>query len=112
MQAHLAAMEVTPPPPPTLVTQPPLSIAGHPSASSIPAAYDLSSLYDPMVLQPSWSMQPRQQDPRQFGGNSGTSETSGGDLQALVRELLHRRGSPPPGSVPCSDALASSSISK
>ncbi|KAJ6334985.1 hypothetical protein OIU76_007684 [Salix suchowensis] len=105
-------MEVTPPPPPTLVTQPPLSIAaGLPSASSIPAAYDLSSLYDPMV-QPSWSMQPRQQDPRQFGGNSGTSETSGGDLQALVRELLHRRGSPPPGSVPCSDALASSSISK
>ncbi|KAJ6729865.1 hypothetical protein OIU85_020739 [Salix viminalis] len=104
-------MEVTPPLPPTLVTQPPLSIAGHPSASAIPAAYDLSSLYDPMV-QPSWSMQPRQQDPRQFGGNSGTSETSGGDLQALVRELLLRRGSPPPGSVPCSDALASSSISK
>ncbi|XP_011017499.1 PREDICTED: LOB domain-containing protein 18-like [Populus euphratica] len=115
LQAHLAAMEVPsppPPPPPALVTPPPFSIADLPSTSSIPAAYDLSSLFDPMV-QPSWSMQPRQLDPHQFGGSStGTSETSGGDLQALARELLHRRGSLPPGSVPCSDALASSSISK
>ncbi|KAJ6940251.1 LOB domain-containing protein 18-like [Populus alba x Populus x berolinensis] len=115
LQAHLAATEVPsppPPPPPALVTPPPFSIADLPSASSIPAAYDLSSLFDPMV-QPSWSMQPRQLDPHQFGGSStGTSETSGGDLQALARELLHRQGSLPPGSVPCSDALASSSISK
>ncbi|CAK7347928.1 unnamed protein product [Dovyalis caffra] len=114
LQAHLAALEVPsppPPPPPTLATPPPLSIADLPSASSIPAAYDLSSLFDPMV-QPSWSMQQRQMDPRQFGGSGGSSGTSGGDLQSLARELLHRRGSPPPGSMPCSDVLASSSISK
>ena len=116
LQAHLAALEVPsppPPPPPTLVTPPPLSIADLPSASSVPAAYDLSSLFDPM-MQPSWPnmQQQRQMDIRQFGGSGGSSGTGGGDLQALARELLHRRGSPPPGFMSCSDTLASPSISK
>lgn len=117
LQAHLATLELPtppppPPPPPTLVTPPPLSIADLPSASSMPAAYDLSSLFDPMV-QPSWAaMQQRQMDPRQFGGNSSSSPTGGGDLQALARELLHRRRSPPPGSMPCSEDLSSPSVSK
>ncbi|EXB52662.1 hypothetical protein L484_022439 [Morus notabilis] len=117
LQAHLATLELpspppAPPPPPSSLNPPPLSIADLPSASSVPATYDLSSLFEPIV-QP-WSMQQRQLDPRQFGGSTGSSSTSGGggDLQALARELLHRHGSPPHGPVPCSDASQSPSLSK
>ncbi|XP_050237352.1 LOB domain-containing protein 18-like [Mercurialis annua] len=110
LQAHLATLELPSPPPPpppppqTIVPSPPLSISDLPSASSVPATYDLSSLFDPMT-QSSWAMQQRQTDPRQFcGGNSGSSLAitgggsggGGGDLQSLARELLHRHGSPPP----------------
>ncbi|XVF79901.1 hypothetical protein PTKIN_Ptkin15bG0027900 [Pterospermum kingtungense] len=117
LQAHLATLELpTPPPPPpppqsaTLVASPPLSISDLPSASSVPATYDLSSLFDPIV-QPSWAMQQqRQNDPRQFGGSgsSSTPTTGSGDLQSLARELLHRQGSP---QLPCSDASPSQSPS-
>lgn len=108
LQAHLTTLELPtplppPPPPPAVVVPPSLSIADLPSASSIPATYDLSSLFDPMA-QAAWMMPQRQIDPRQFEGGGG------GDLNALARELLRRQGSPPPG---CIDALSSpSSLSK
>ena len=113
LQAHLATLELPSPPPPpppaTLMASPPLSISDLPSACSMPATYDLSSLFDPMV-QPSWAMQQRQIDPRQFGeSGSSSSSTSRGDLQALARELLHRQGSP---QLPCTDASPSPSLSK
>ncbi|KAL5863659.1 hypothetical protein ACOSQ3_001173 [Xanthoceras sorbifolium] len=121
LQAHLATMELPSPPPPpppppqtVMTTPPPFSISDLPSASSMPTSYDLSSLFDPMA-QPSWAMQQRQMDPRQFGGtcSSSTGVGGGGDLQALARELLNRQVSPPPpGSMPCTDALSSPSISK
>ncbi|KAH9733032.1 LOB domain-containing protein 18 [Citrus sinensis] len=107
LQAHLATLELPSPPPPppsqNQMTAPPLSISDLPSASSMPATYDLSTLFDPMVQPAPWAMQQRQMDPRQFGG---------GDLQAMARELLHRQGSPPPGSMPCTDASSSPSLSK
>ncbi|OIT33242.1 PREDICTED: LOB domain-containing protein 30-like [Nicotiana attenuata] len=115
LQAHLATLELpTPPPQPpsqqsqTLLPPQPaaLSIADLPTAgpSILPAAYDLSSLFDPMV-QPSWAMQqprPSPMDPRHYGGGArapvemSPSTTGGGsgDLQELARELLHRHGSP------------------
>ncbi|XP_062090519.1 LOB domain-containing protein 18 [Humulus lupulus] len=105
LQAHLATLELPSPPPapphqPTLISPPPLTISDLPSASTVPATYDLSTLFEPIV-QP-WPMQQRPLDPRQFGGATGGGGSSG-DLQALARELLHRHGSPPHGSVPCSD---------
>lgn len=114
LQAHLATLELPSPPPPppptTLVTPPPLSIADLPSASTVPTTYDLSSLFEPMV-QP-WVMQQRPMDPRQFGSSGSSSGAGGGsgDLQALARELLHRHGSPPHGSMPCPDASSSPSL--
>lgn len=117
LQAHLATLELPSPlpphpsTPPTMMTPPPLSIADLPSASSVPATYDLSSLFDPMV-QPSWPMQQRPMDPRQLGGSGSSSSAGGGDLQALARELLHRHGTPSPGSVPCSSPSPSQSFSK
>ncbi|XWS45947.1 hypothetical protein CRYUN_Cryun14cG0023000 [Craigia yunnanensis] len=112
LQAHLATLELPSPPPPpppaTLMASPPLSISDLPSASSMPATYDLSSLFDPMV-QPSWAMQQRQFDPRQLGESGSSSSTGRGDLQALARELLHRQGSP---QLPCTDPSPSSSLSK
>ncbi|XVE73999.1 hypothetical protein DITRI_Ditri11bG0163900 [Diplodiscus trichospermus] len=113
LQAHLATLELPSPPPPpapsqTLMVQPPLSISDLPSASSVPASYDLSSLFDPMV-QSSWAMQQRQIDPRQFGGSGSSASTGSGDLQALARELLHRQGSP---QLPCTDASPSPSLTK
>ncbi|KAK8583372.1 hypothetical protein V6N13_022078 [Hibiscus sabdariffa] len=115
LQAHLSSLELPSPPPPppsqTLIAHPPaLSISDLPSASSVPAAYDLSSLFDPMVSQnTSWAMQQRQIDPRQFGGTGSSSSTgTGGDLQALARELLHSQGSP---QLPGNDAPPSSSPS-
>ncbi|PPR93992.1 hypothetical protein GOBAR_AA26681 [Gossypium barbadense] len=110
LQAHLTTLELPSPPPPppppsqTLVAAPPLSISDLPSASSVPATYDLSSLFDPMVAQTSWAMQQRQIDPRQYGGTGSASSTGSGDLQALARELLHRQGSP---HLPCTDASVS-----
>ncbi|OMO78599.1 hypothetical protein CCACVL1_14276 [Corchorus capsularis] len=117
LQAHLATLELPSPPPPppaSLMAPPPLSISDLPSASTVPATYDLSSLFDPMV-QPSWPMQQRQIDPRQFGGGGGSPASGGsGDLQALARELLHRQGSPQHGSLnlPVTDASQSQSLSK
>ncbi|KAE8722173.1 LOB domain-containing protein 30 [Hibiscus syriacus] len=117
LQAHLATLELPSPqlpsqPPQTLMAPPPLSISDLPSAPSVPDSCDLSSLFDPMV-QPSWIMQQRQIDPRQFGGSGLSSLTGGGgssgDLQALARELLHRQGSP---QLPCSDTSPSPSPSK
>ncbi|KAL5571972.1 hypothetical protein UlMin_021569 [Ulmus minor] len=114
LQAHLATLELPspppPPPPPTIITPPHLSISDLPAASTLPATYDLSSLFEPMVYQ--WPMQQRQADPRQlFGGGSSagsSSSSGGGDLQALARELVHRHGSTR-RSVPCSDASHSPS---
>ncbi|XP_050934958.1 LOB domain-containing protein 18 [Cucumis melo] len=115
LQAHLATLELPsppnpppPPPPPSFPAQPPLSISDLPSASSLPATYDLSSLFDPMA-QPAWAMQQQRLDHRQFAGGGGGSSTAPGegDLQALARELLLRHGAPP-----CSDASSPQSLSK
>ncbi|GAB4861886.1 LOB domain-containing protein 18 [Ancistrocladus abbreviatus] len=75
LQAHLATLEIStpvppPPPPLQLMPPPPLSISDLPSTTTIPATYDLSTLFDPMV-QSSWPMQQRQMDPRQFVGEGG-----------------------------------------
>lgn len=133
LQAHLATLELPTPPPQgqqqQLMLPPALSIADLPTAtSSVPATYDLSSLFDPMV-HTSWTamqqQQQRQMDlSRQFGGGggAGTAATrvtggggeasssgggnggggSSGDLQELARELLHRHGSS--STVPCTES--------
>lgn len=133
LQAHLAALEVpTPPPsaqqsqpqPPLFVPPPVLNIADLPTGvPMMPATYDLSSLFDPMV-QPAWAIQPRQLDPRQlFGGaaaarvttvdmtssssSAGGGGSGSGDLQELARELMHRHGSP---TLPCTNAPSSSAL--
>ncbi|XP_061998597.1 LOB domain-containing protein 30 [Rosa rugosa] len=119
LQAHLATMELPspPPPPPPLIAQPPLSIADLPSAP-MPATYDLSSLFEPMVQPTAWVMQQRallHNQHHQFASGSGGSSSSGGgggDLQALARELLYRHTGSPSGSVPCSEASPSQSMSK
>lgn len=115
LQAHLATLEVpTPPPPPPqpLIPPPQLSIADLPS-STVPATYDLSSLFDPMG-QPSWAIQQQRgpMDHRQFGSMDRSPTHVGGDFQAMARELLQRHGPPPLGHVPCSDPSPSSSLSK
>lgn len=67
-----------------------------------------------MAQTPSWAVQPRPIESRQYVGSgpSGPSATSasGGDLQALARELLHRHGSAPV--VACSNPSSSYPISK
>ncbi|KAA8550365.1 hypothetical protein F0562_002049 [Nyssa sinensis] len=94
LQAHVAALEL-----PTQLqpTPPPFSIADLPSASSMPATYDLSSLFESM-LQPSSTMQQRPMDLRQIGGSITLADISSltgtDDLQASAREL-HRLGSSP-----------------
>lgn len=104
LQAHLATLEV-PTPPPAPPPQPllgglPLSISDLPAASCMPASYDLSSLFDP-IIQQSWNMQqpPRPLDPRQFssGGIRAPGDMlpvvsggGGGDFQELSRELFQR----------------------
>ncbi|XP_057980278.1 LOB domain-containing protein 30 [Malania oleifera] len=106
LQAHLSTLELPsppPPPPPTpssIVPPPPLSIADlPPPAASMPASYDLSSLFDPLV-QPAWAMQQqqlhRQMDPGPFRATRNPAETAGraGDLQELARELVHGHGTP------------------
>ncbi|KAL2337446.1 hypothetical protein Fmac_011892 [Flemingia macrophylla] len=120
LQGHLATLELPqpqqPPPPPSspqaTMAQQVISIAELPSSTG-PATYDLSSLFDPMAQTPSWALQPnRPIESRQYVGSSGTSATtsaSGGDLQALARELLHRHGSSP---LSCSNPSSSHSISK
>ncbi|KAG6593707.1 LOB domain-containing protein 18, partial [Cucurbita argyrosperma subsp. sororia] len=121
LQAQLASLELPsppnpppPPPPPSFQGVPPLSISDLPSPPSLPATYDLSSLFDPMA-QPAWVLPQQRLDPRQFtgggggsGGSSGLSTVAGeGDLQALARELLHRHGAPP-----SSDSSSPPSVSK
>ncbi|KAF8412363.1 hypothetical protein HHK36_000327 [Tetracentron sinense] len=109
LQAHLATLELPSPPlhppPPVLLTPPTLSIADLPSASTMPATFDLSTLFDPLV-QPPWTMQQRQMDFRQLGGSRSTadnpSSSGGGDLQALARELLRRHRSASAPSTDCS----------
>lgn len=110
LQAHLATLELpTPTPPPAaqpimVVPPPALSIADLPtvvtgnassssSSSVVPATYDLSSLFDPIMVHgghsSSWNMHQRSAvDLRQTSTSAGS-----GDLQELARELLHRHGS-------------------
>ncbi|CAJ2657534.1 unnamed protein product [Trifolium pratense] len=99
LQGHLATYEVPQPPTPSPPQALPMvSLANLPllSSSSIPPTYDLSSLFDPMAQNPSWTMHQRPNEPHQFlGGGTSTSSNSGGDLQSLARELLHRYGSAP-----------------
>ncbi|GJZ38551.1 LOB domain-containing protein 30-like protein [Tanacetum coccineum] len=102
-RSHLATLEVQPPPPPPQV--PPstaeFSIADLPiTTSSLPAIYDLSVLFDPMIQSSAWSMQqssrlmdpdhqftnPATSTPPQHEGGGGT-----GDLHELARELLQRQ---------------------
>lgn len=115
MQAHLATLELPQPPPPPPVPQPvvppPLSIADLPMASSVPATYDLSTLFD-LAVQPTWAMQQLQQrqhiDPRHLVGGSPAAGGSS-DLQSLAGQLLHRPGSQAQhhGCLPCSEASPS-----
>ncbi|KAK6918505.1 Lateral organ boundaries, LOB [Dillenia turbinata] len=132
LQAHLATLELPsppppppqPPPPPSLLSPPPLSISDLPSASSTPASYDLSSLFDPAVHhhQLSWTMQQRHMEIQRQYGSEGTRNPSelsssaiggGGDLQALARELLQRHNSPPmAGHMPCTEASPPPPLSK
>ena len=129
LQAHLSSLEVpTPPPPPPqpIMAPPQLSISDLPTASSVPATYDLSSLFDPMV-QPLWAVQQQQHhqhqrgpmDQRSYGsadtrgpsiGSSSGMGGGGGDLQSVAREFLHRHGSPSIGHM--HDPSPSSSMSK
>ncbi|CAN0889757.1 LOB domain-containing protein 30 [Linum grandiflorum] len=122
LQAHMATAETPMPPPPppppsaALLAAPhSLTIADIPTAS-IPARYDLSSLFDPLVHSSLAAAMQHQQhrttahqpifNPlhHHFGGTSGggggiasssSFGTGGGDLQSLARELLSRNGSPP-----------------
>ncbi|XP_073126531.1 LOB domain-containing protein 30-like [Henckelia pumila] len=112
LQAHLATLELPAPPPappqqpPPLLMPPALSISDLPTSSIAPATYDLSSLFDPTILNP-WNSNIQQQrlqiDPRQFtsaaAGSSpdipsSDSAAGGGDLQELARELLNRHANP------------------
>ncbi|CAL5401166.1 unnamed protein product [Camellia sinensis] len=106
LQAHLATLELPIPPPPLppqpLLMPPTLSLEDLPSTSSMPHANDLSLLFEPMV-QPSWTMQHRQINPRQFGDTRTPSDilssiednNGSGDLQAVAQELIRRRRPPP-----------------
>lgn len=126
LQAHLATLEVpTPPPPPPpaqpVMPPPQLSISDLPAASTVPATYDLSSIFEPMG-QPSWATRqqhgPPLMDPRLFGpvdrgpAHGSSSGGGGGELHAVARELLHRHEFLPIGHVPCNDPSPSSSLSK
>ncbi|XP_010053892.1 LOB domain-containing protein 30-like [Eucalyptus grandis] len=103
LQAHLGPLELpTQPLPPLLPMQLPvaphsLSIADLPipSASpSMPAQYDVSSLFDPTVHPSSWAagtLLRRTIDPRQFSGGCSLPTTmveGEGDLRALTSEFL------------------------
>lgn len=104
LQAHLTTLELpTPPPqPPTLLIPSTLSIADLPTSSPMPATYDLSSLFDPTLLQyPSWTHHQRPDpDTCHFSttatrappdvNHSSAAVESGGDL----RELFNRRAPP------------------
>ncbi|KAG8391684.1 hypothetical protein BUALT_Bualt01G0212900 [Buddleja alternifolia] len=117
LQAHLATMELPTPPPAPPHAQPllipsALTISDLPAAASaVPATYDLSSLFDP-VVHPSWTLQQRQQiDPRQFSTTRAPPEmpsspdgVGGDDLQELARELLNRHAPP---TVPCRNQASS-----
>ncbi|XP_073029746.1 LOB domain-containing protein 30-like [Primulina eburnea] len=108
LQAHLATLELPPPPPAPQQPLPLLmpsafSISDLPTSSIAPVTYDLSSLFDPTILNPwnSLQVQQRQQinNPRQFSSAaagsspeipSSDSAAGDGDLQELARELLNR----------------------
>ncbi|XP_054785215.1 LOB domain-containing protein 18-like [Prosopis cineraria] len=123
LQGHLATLQLPQPPPPpppplpqAIPTPTTLSIANISTGmtSSLPATYDLSSLFDPIV-QTSWALPQRPMDLSQYGpGSSSSGGSGGGDLHALARELLNRHGSPPSSSpMACSKASSSSpSLSK
>ncbi|XP_076948788.1 LOB domain-containing protein 18-like [Bidens hawaiensis] len=109
LQGHLASLEVPTPPPPPQQHQPPtpssvVSITNLPITSSLPANYDLSVLFDPMMQSSARSMQSSVQQmapiqchgsdtstPPQHDGGRGSSS----DLHELARELLQRQN---PGS--------------
>ncbi|CAM0957221.1 unnamed protein product [Alopecurus aequalis] len=104
LKAHLATLELPPPPPFPLQPHVPLTTAfpvpDLPSWSNVPASGDdLSSLFDPQT-QSQWVSQQQHQHQQlllqqpygQMGeGSGGSSSTGGGDLQTLARELLERR---------------------
>ncbi|KAJ0914255.1 putative transcription factor AS2-LOB family [Helianthus annuus] len=102
LQSHLATLEAPTPPPPTQPRDPPseFSIASLPITSCVPANYDLSVLFDPMVQSSTWPMQPspRHMDPVQFSGGNAMDtppQHSGcgiGDPHEVARELLQRQG--------------------
>ncbi|XP_076886431.1 LOB domain-containing protein 18-like [Bidens hawaiensis] len=105
LQGHLASLEVPTPPPPPLQPQPPTPSAGFsntnlPITSSLPANYDLSVLFDPMVQSSARSMQSsaRQMAPIQCHGSDTSTPPqhdggrgSSSDLHDLARELLQRQ---------------------
>lgn len=98
LQAHLATLELpTPPQPPQFPPPPPLSIADLPTSSAAPTTYDLSSLFDPTLHIPSWTLHQRRHEfptTARPDGPSSTTGGGGGGLQGLPRELLNRHAPP------------------
>ncbi|KAK6162479.1 hypothetical protein DH2020_002320 [Rehmannia glutinosa] len=115
LQSHLAALELPTPPP---VPPQPLFVPPAQSISDLPvmpAAYELSALFD-SVVHPSWTLHQRQQqiDPRQFPTTaaarappelqpSPAAVGGGGDLQELALELLNRHAPP---TMPCRNQIS------
>lgn len=116
LQAHLATLGQVPAPPPfpqqpqmPMATAAPFSISDLPLTlpSNIPSSVDLSSLFDPSMMQSSsqWAFQqqPQQLQQQPFvpmmgdgsGGSGGGNLFGDGDLQALARELLERQSAGP-----------------
>ncbi|KAG8074253.1 hypothetical protein GUJ93_ZPchr0006g43019 [Zizania palustris] len=110
LQAHLATLELPSPPPllpapPQMPMPAPFSILDLPSSTTAPTTIDLSALFDPPP-QPQWALQQQHQHQHHqlrqatYGTPGRTSSGmpdssaggSGGDLQALARELLDRHG--------------------
>ncbi|XP_075497590.1 LOB domain-containing protein 30-like [Primulina tabacum] len=108
LQAHLATLELPAPPPqpPPLLLPPALSISDLPTSSIASATYDLSSLFDPTMMNPWNSLQQQRQQIglRQFSSaaigsspelpSSDFAAGGGGDLQEVAREFLNRHANP------------------
>ncbi|KAK7260253.1 hypothetical protein RIF29_26151 [Crotalaria pallida] len=92
LQAQLAELPKPPPPPQQAAM-----------AAAIPTTNDLSTLFDPIMDQSTWTMmQQRAMDPRyQYvgggtsvggSGDAGSEGGGNGDFHALARELMQRHG--------------------
>lgn len=103
LQAHLTTLQQPSPPPfpspPYVPMTTEFPISELVSLSNVPDTVDLSSLFDPSMQ---WAFQQQHQHHQQVyqqpcgqmeegSGGIGNTNSNGGDLQALARELLDRR---------------------